>query len=1143
MIASDLLNNKVQTSNTPNGELKHITPSPGWGRGGGGAGRAVGDNGAVGSSSPLTVFKASAGSGKTFTLAVEYIKLLVEDPTNYRYTLAVTFTNKATQEMKQRILSKLYGIAHSLPDADDYYNKVKDAFPTLSERVVRGRAETALTLLIHDYNRFRVETIDSFFQRVLRNLARELGLTANLQVMLNDQEVEEQAVDNIISNIDNGNDPLLSWIMDFVNERMADDKNWNVISQIKSFGKNIFSDFYKDHQEELRRIMNDADFFKDYNSRLRALKAKAVSDMKDYADRYDAIATEHNLTDACYTHGHSNVPGYFEKLSDGSFANGKTKMPNSYVLKGMDNPDAFVKKSDINTPEAQAIREFVAPLLEEAEEARKHAVVTINSVDLTLQNINQLRLLGRIEQEVKHINDDNNDYPLSNTQKLLNNLIDKQDSPFIYEKIGGQLRYIMIDEFQDTSTIQWANFKVLLDDCIAHQNGSLIVGDVKQSIYRWRNGDWRLLQSLNEKNYPETVHVEPLKVNYRSQRNIVDFNNAFFNSAAALLTEDAPIIKEAYEDVSQAVPAKKPEEGLIEVKMLPSNDYDNEMIVQVQKTIEMLLEKGVPYSKIAIIVRKNKHIRLLADYFLHNPVTVDGEPQMLKMVSDEAFRLDASEAVNVIVNAMRFLTHPTDRLTEAFLVKAYTQKEIAPQDIKKDADNKDADNKDADRKDNLEPLLPSEYVLERTALLSMPLIDLAERLYVIFRLDRLSEQNAYVCAFFDQLANYLKRHIGGIDDFLETWDEELCSKSIHSDSVDGIRLLTVHKSKGLEFDNVIIPYCDWKLETMMDILWVAPTVSPYKELPVVPVNLNANKLKESIYATDYLAEHIKNIIDNVNILYVAFTRASRNLFIIGKKDKPDFPSELINRVMGDMLIVRSATPDEEKVKMEPTDEEDGSVTYRYGTLSIKKETIKKEVEKSEQSNIFEEKENGFTVNIENTKMRATFLQSNDSNDFMTPPEELEEEEKRRSYINTGDILHKLFSTIHNINEVDDAIAQLEFDGVLYDRPMTREQLKDYINKALADPQVRDWFSPRWRVFNECSILYYDTEEQRVREQRPDRVVYDGKRMIVIDFKTGREQEKHKEQVRRYIALLNDMGYENVEGYLWYIRHHKIVNTK
>ena len=1150
MRASDLLNNNVQTSNTPNGELKHITPSPGWGRGRGGAFSPMrGGGGTSSASSPLTVFKASAGSGKTFTLAVEYIKLLVEDPTNYRYTLAVTFTNKATQEMKQRILSKLYGIANSLPDANDYYNKVKEAFPDLSERVVRGRAEEALTLLIHDYNRFRVETIDSFFQRVLRNLARELGLTANLQVMLNDQEVEEQAVDNIISNIDNGNDPLLSWIMDFVNERMADDKNWNVISQIKSFGKNIFSDFYKDHQEELQRIMNDGAFFKDYTSHLRAMKAKALNDMKDYADRYNAIAEDHHLTDACYTHGHSNVPGYFENLGNGNFANGKVKMPNSYVLKGMDNPDAFVKKSDLNTPEAQAIREFVAPLLEEAEEARKRAVVTINSVDLTLQNINQLRLLGRIEQEVKHINDDNNDYPLSNTQKLLNNLIDKQDSPFIYEKIGGQLRYIMIDEFQDTSTVQWANFKVLLDDCIAHQNGSLIVGDVKQSIYRWRNGDWRLLQSLNKTNYPETVHVEPLKVNYRSQRNIVDFNNAFFNSAAALLadtssdlgSEKAPIIKEAYSDVTQAVPEKKPEEGLIEVKMLPANDYDNQMIVQVQKTIEMLLDKGVPYNKIAIIVRKNKHIRLLADYFLHNPVTVGGEPQMLKMVSDEAFRLDASEAVNVIVNAMRFLTHPTDRLTEAFLVKAYTQREIAPQDNSKQDNKKNEDKKNEDKKDNLEPFLPSEYVLDRTTLLSMPLIDLAERLYVIFRLDRLSEQNAYVCAFFDQLANYLKRHIGGIDDFLETWDEELCSKSIHSDTIDGIRLLTVHKSKGLEFDNVIIPYCDWKLETMMDILWVEPTVSPYKDLPVVPVNLNANKLKESIYATDYLAEHMKNIIDNVNILYVAFTRASRNLFIIGKKDKPDFPSKLIGDVAGDLLIERSITPNKEKVKMQQQEDEDGIVTYSYGTLSIKKETEKK-TEKTELANIFEEKEEGVSVNIENTKMRAKFMQSNDSNDFMTPPEELEEEEKRRSYINTGDILHKLFATIHNITEVDDAIDQLEFDGVLYDRPMTREQLKVYISKALSDPQVRDWFSPRWRVFNECSILYYDTEQQRVREQRPDRVIYDGKRMIVIDFKTGREQEKHKEQVRSYIALLNDMEYKNVEGYLWYIRHKKVIKV-
>lgn len=1080
---------------------------------------------------PLTVYKASAGSGKTFTLAVEYIKLLVSDPTNYRFTLAVTFTNKATQEMKQRILSKLYGIANNLPDAEDYFNNVKASFPNLSERVIRNRASDALSLLVHDYSRFRVETIDSFFQRVLRNLARELGLTANLQVMLNDNEVESQAVDDLISNIDNGNDPLLVWIMDFVNERMEDDRSWNVVSNIKDFGQNIFTDFYKSHQQQLRLIMDDADFFKRYTSQLRALKAKTMQEMKTYADRYATIATQYGLTDTCYSHGHSNAPGYFENLGNGNFLGDKPKMPNSYILSGLADSDKFVKKSDLDKPETQAIREFVAPLIEEAEEMRKHAAITVNSVDLTLQNVNQLRLLGRIEQEVSRINADNNDYPLSNTQKLLNDLIDRQDSPFIYEKIGGQLRYIMIDEFQDTSTVQWANFKVLLDDCIAHQAGSLIVGDVKQSIYRWRDGDWQLLQSLNENNYPETVQVKTLGTNYRSQRNVVAFNNAFFSTAAAQLSEDVPIVTEAYADVRQQIPESRPEAGQVEVRLLPSKNYEQQMIAQVQRTIEMLLENGVSYNQIAIIVRRNKHIRLLADYFLHNPVNVNGEPRMLRMVSDEAFRLDASQSVNVIVNAMRFLTHPSDRLTVAFLAKAFTGTELQPYGKKCQPTE---DKGPIETTDNYKALLPQELIVNRTALLSMPLIDLAEKLYSIFQLERLSNQNAYVCAFFDQLSNYLKRHIVGIDDFLTEWDETLCGKSIHSDDIDGIRLLTVHKSKGLEFDNVIMPYCDWRLEKSTDILWVEPTVKPFNELPVVPVNLNANKLKNSVYATDYTVEHVKNIIDNINILYVAFTRASRNLFVMGKKESAEFPSTLIRNVMADMRIA------------EPTEDGDGIVNYSFGKLSVRQSTktaVPDNMNELPAENIFEQKEQGIPVKIEGTETTAHFLQSNDSTDFMTPEDEMEELQKRQSYINTGNILHKLFASIHDYTEVDDAISKMEFDGILYDRPMTRAQLKELIDKALSNPQIHEWFSPKWRVYNECSMLYYDPNEQRVREQRPDRVIYDGKKMIVIDFKTGREQERHKSQVKNYISLLKEIGYHDVEGYLWYIRHGNIEKVK
>ena len=1080
---------------------------------------------------PLTVYKASAGSGKTFTLAVEYIKLLVADPMNYCYTLAVTFTNKATQEMKLRILSKLYGIANGLPDADDYYNNVRKSFPDLTERVIRNRAGDALSLLVHDYNRFRVETIDSFFQRVLRNLARELGLTANLKVMLNDMEVESQAVDNIISNIDSGNDPLLAWIMDFVSERMEEDKNWNVVGHIKDFGRNIFTDFYKSHQKQLRLIMDDAGFFKQYTSRLRTLRVKALDEMAAFAKRYDEIATRYGIDDSCYSHGHSNAPGYFENLAKGVLVNdNKTKMPNSFVQAGLENPDKFVKKADVGKPVAVAIREFVKPLIEEAEEKREAAAVTVNSVTLTLQNINQLRLLGRIENEVSRINADNNDYPLSNTQKLLNDLIDKQDSPFIYEKIGGQLRYIMIDEFQDTSTVQWDNFKVLLDDCISHQSGSLIVGDVKQSIYRWRNGDWQLLQGLNETNYPDTVRVKSLDTNYRSQRNVVDFNNRFFSAAASSLSVEAPVIKEAYSDVAQNVPEGKPETGKVVVRLLPSKEYDDLMISQVQQTIESLLSKGVRCNDIAIIVRKNKHIRLIADYFLHNPVMVDGEPRLLNMVSDEAFRLDASQAVNTIVNAMRYLVNPDDGLMEAFLAKSFAGNKLEPSDAAwKTGPNA---NPSAPRHAYM-PMLPQEFVVSRAELLSMPLIDLAERLYALFRLDRLADQNAYVCAFFDQLSNYLKRHVAGMTDFLAEWDENICSKSIHSAEVDGIRMLTVHKSKGLEFDNVILPYCDWALENKDDTLWVEPSLEPYNDLPVVPVKLNVGKLKKSIYAADYDAEHIKNIVDNVNILYVAFTRASRNLFVFGKRDKADFPSSLIASVMPCM-------PD-----ADPEEDENGIIAYDFGSLSIKPMATS-ELPNGEDPrlrvNIFEQVEQGVSVSIETTKSKAHFLQSNDSDEFMTPADELEEQRKRDQYIDTGNIIHRLFSTIHDYTEVDTAIDQMEFDGVLYDRPMTREQLKAFIDEKLRDPQVNDWFSPRWKAFNECSMLYFDPEDQRVKEQRPDRVVYDGKKMMVIDFKTGGQLEKHKRQVRGYVHLLKDMGYDDVEGYLWYIRNDDIVKV-
>lgn len=1111
------------------------------------------------SATPLTIYKASAGSGKTFTLAVEYIKLLVLDPQNYRYILAVTFTNKATEEMKTRILGQLYGVAHGLPDSEDYMDRLREAFPRMTDDDIRQRAGDALELILHHYNYFRVETIDSFFQSILRNLARELGLTANLQVGINDREVESEAVDNIIENIQQDTDPLLTWLMDFVTEKVDDAKNWNIIDQIKKFGENIFKEFYKLHQGELQRIMTDPDFFKHYTEALRALRRKAMATMAEEAEAYRRIAEEHGLTEDSYTHGKSSVPAYYAKMASGEFND--PKIPNSYVTKGIADPADLLKKADLDKPHAAVIVGEVGPMLRRTEELRVRQCILINSVDLTLKNLNELRLLGRIEAEMSRINTENNNYPLSNTQKLLSDLIDRQDSPFIYEKTGGQLRYIMIDEFQDTSTVQWDNFKVLLDDCLAHNNGSLIVGDVKQSIYRWRNGDWRLLHGLT----PESdarIRVQPLDTNYRSKRNIIRFNNAFFQVGAHVSTEsmlcnlqeinaDQPLFQEAldirsaYADVAQHVSPKHSDEeesraGSVSVRLLPQADYHARMMTEVQHTVEELLSAGIPPKRIAILVRNNKHIEEIAVYFQQHPITVGGKEQMVSMVSDQAFRLDASVVVCTIVRAMYLLVHPDDKLAMAALGKAYRKVVAGEEDL--------SDNRLYVNRERMADLLPAEMVEQRNQLLTLPLIDLAERLYRIFGLSRLQGQSAYVCAFFDKLSEYQQNHIAGIDDFIEEWDRTICQKSVHSDEVNGIRLLTIHKSKGLEFDNVIIPYCDWALEKESDILWVKPQTEPFGQLPIVPVNLSGEKLKRSIYCAQYMSEHIKNVVDNLNMLYVAFTRAGSNLFVIGKSERQQFPSTLISQV----LHYQGSDPRVDAPKGEPLPEvkmmdllpemtlsadDDGTLRFQFGTLCPTEEKRGKTTH-----NVFEQTEEGIRMEVKTFDSPAGFKQSNSSIELITPDEELEALEKRRTYIQTGNVLHALFASVKDLNDVDRAIGQLEFDGVLYDRPMTREELRRIIDDRLQNPEVAQWFAPHWQVFNECTILAYDEAEGRVREQRPDRVVYDGQRMLVIDFKTGGRREEHQLQVARYMRLLRDMGYNNVKGYLWYIRTNSVVSV-
>lgn len=1091
----------------------------------------------------LTVYKASAGSGKTFTLASEYITLVVKNPQDYKKILAVTFTNKATQEMKTRILSQLYGIAHKLPDSQAYYEQVlqKTGFP---EQTIRENAAEALSLLTHHYNEFRVQTIDAFFQSVLRNLARELNLTANLRIDLNDEQVEAQAVDELINSLEEGEE-VLSWIRDYIDKNIEDDKGWNVIGQIKDFGKNIFKDFYKDHKAELDKRFKDTSFFNDFITDLRRRRAQALKNLNDQAKQMLQKIRETNVDNQnLFNNKSRGIYPYIVKLAKGTPSDNDAP---KYVNTCIENASKWPSGSCSADEKATIIELASASLcndLKLLEKYRTEGWKEYQSSNLTLKHLSQLRLLYAISEAVDEINKDTNRFMLSNTQSLLSTLMKDSDTPFVFEKMGAYLKHIMIDEFQDTSTIQWNNFRKLLDNCMAQiESHNLIVGDVKQSIYRWRQGDWKLLNNIEHEFSNEQIKIEPLDTNYRSEENIIRFNNAFFTQAVVQTVKElesdeikgASQLIEAYKEIEQK-PRKDNGKGCVRIKLFHydktvSAEYKESVLNELIDNVRQLLERGYKQKDIAILARSKTVIPDIVDKF-QSEFGAD-----VSLVSDEAFQLDASLAVNVIIAALRLLTHPDDKLTESKLVKLYQQ-----QVMQTDKDNNTLFVDGG--KIELKSFLPSGYIDKFESLLRLSLVDLVDEIYSLFNLGCLEGQSAYVCTFYDTLNEYLRDHPADIDDFIEEWEDTLSSNTIQSDEVDGIRLITIHKSKGLEYDNVLIPFCDWELEkTNGNTIWCPGDnkEKPYGELPLIPIDFS-KKMLGTVFEDDYKEEHLQNIVDNMNLLYVAFTRAGKNLFITGKKASKSTLTNLQNgntatdRSQIIQLVIDNLAKELSGATLDDAGDKE-PICFEFGTLTDCEERV--EQEKSTE-NPFELTPKTHKLKIETFPHPVSFRQSNKSHDFING-EDIDPSDANR-YIKVGNILHQLFSTILTEADIEPRLKELEQEGVIYNDEVTSRELQNKIANALKNDKVKDWFSPRWRLFNECTILDYDKESGDIYEHRPDRVMTDGKEIIVVDFKFGKPREEYHEQVQRYMSLLMRMGYEKVSGYIWYVVRNEIVPT-
>lgn len=1158
----------------------------------------------------LTAYRASAGSGKTFRLALEYIKLAVtgETPAAYRNVLAMTFTNKATGEMKDRILMQLYNLWHGGLDKG-FANALYKELPHLSPEEIHARAGAALRSLLHDYDRFAVQTIDAFFQSMLTSLAHELGLTRSFRVDLDEEDVASRAVDRLLLRANERGGRRSKWVVDFMTDLIEQDKGWKVARLLKNFaGKNLSAQAYLRNEDTIRARLADPEAWKAFTSALREIEKKQSECLALCAEALDERideAGDKNIKSANllrkYTARLKACRLWKGKSGDGDF-------PSKTVLGMAEEPDNLLKAADRKKPEMAAGARRVHEALTEAEAVRKTATQHIATCRALLRNVSQLRLLGEIGNEMEAINREAGRFMLSHTPELFRRMVGTEDASFVFERAGETYRHVMVDEFQDTSRLQWDNIRRLLLENLSTGDGCMIVGDVKQSIYRWRGGDWNILGNIASE-MPRVTFAPPLVVNRRSLPAVIEFNNRLFPLAAQWFDtqgdEDATQrARTLYADVRQECPEGK-EGGYVRIVCNAEDKLSHEAILsdlagQVRTLHD---ERGVPFSQMYVLVRANAEAAEVVDYFAQNATDVP-------VISDEAYLLAASPAVTLVTETLRWLGEddsPADGEAEKRKKsdgKALTLAAKSYLSIPREgADVPDINGADAPDMEQLRgrarDILPAALFEERERLRRMPLYELCERLLSLFALggeekQRVAGQRPYIFSLLDGVLEFLDENPSDIPAFVNFWDETLSRRSIPADeAAEGVRVLTVHKSKGLAAHTVLIPFCNWKLNSNGNgqpaVLWLETDKlsAPYNFLPVYPVTPSpADEVRTSFFKTQIADENEQERIDNLNALYVAFTRAKANLLVwasarggnggasntiaaplaaaLAQMTQPEDSGTVADGTQSADSTLPYGTLREEEIDFDDEEagetgtasETDGGETEEGKKKSKKSPTLlytsgepqgfaaKTEQERDESQDSTEktEQKRGNPLEIHSSQLAVSlhteastsveFVQSNRAKDFLAAADGDEGNEEQARYISRGNLLHRVFSTIERAEDAPAALQALSLEGVFAGRE-EEEQVRHLVTESLASPQAAGWFDGSWRVLTEQSIITRE-KDGIVSQQRPDRVMTRGEETVVVDFKFGRPNPDHKTQVWGYMNLLREMGMPGVRGYLWYV---------
>jgi len=1078
--------------------------------------------------SKLKIYRASAGSGKTHTLTGEFLKLCFEYPDKFKEILAVTFTNKAAEEMKHRIVDELKLLATN-PNQSAHLEWFIDKQASPNIDLIQRQAQKIITTILHNYSAFNVSTMDSFVQRVIRAFAYEIGVHGGYRIEMDENRVINDLTDILYQQLDSDKE-LLRWLIRYAEYKVDEGSNWDFRKEIRALVKEIFKEKFRQfststqtegsaeaNKEKSRKLLNEL-----YGDILR-IKNNFEQKMESFGR--SALKTI-ELNDISPTENGQNFKYICNYLCN-KIINAKSLSeytPNKTVRKCLDGIENWYAKKASTEIIANIERVFypVCDCLAAAIDLHDKEFTNYMTAYNLLSNFHAFGILNDVTSLLPDYRDDNNLLLISDTTHLLREIVAHNDAPFIFEKVGNKFKHLLIDEFQDTSSFQWDNFKPLVTNSLAEGNQNLIVGDVKQSIYRWRNGDWRLLLSQVEKELgSHNVQNETLDVNWRSRKNIIDFNNSVFSSIPVLLqqiykndglleTEFDEMIEKAYFDSFQLLPSNKSKEGgrvkiefvQVETRSEMRKKWREKAYEKIIQNIDdLLLNRGYSAGDIAILVRSNKDgkdiVDLLLDYQLRNPMA-----PRYQLISADSLFLSSSPVIQIMINAMKFIADQRDEIALATLLMLCNN----------------PSNKFFEELDLRLSNLPESFEQTLNELGKLPLFELSCKLIDIFELNKQTTEIPYLQRFHDCMIDYTRDNNSDLFSFINWWDDNNHSVSLQlSDKQNAINVMTVHKSKGLAFKVVLIPFCDWQIDNTVfstaPILWCKTTQSPYNKFSYLPMKYKKD-LGESYFSRDYYEEKLYLYMDALNMLYVAVTRPKEELIIIAPSDFSTKTSSIADLIY--LAISKEqkynlfANPDQAFIQLPQF--------FNVETSVFEIETIKNvqsQFKEESGENIIEFKD----YPIKDWRDKLTI--KHDANEYFIKSNLIREKK-----INYGTLMHKVLSRINSENDLEKVINEMMYSGVLnnYDS----SEVKENILKILRTDEVSEWFSGKWTVKSELPILTISGDKKI-----PDKILFAADETIVIDFKFGDFHSEYKTQITEYVELLRKMDYPNVSGVLYF----------